>query len=475
MEIAAAYVRVSTDDQTEYSPDSQIAVIQERAQKDGYMIPEDLIFRDDAISGKRADKRPQFMLLIAKAKEPDPGFRRIYVWEFSRFARNMEESIVYKNLLRKKGITVQSVKEPLADSPFASLIERIIEWMDEYYLINLATEVSRGLKEKASRGEPIGSAPYGYKYDKESKSYAVDDTESPVVRYAFSEYAGGRSLSGLTHDMNEKGFRTRSGNLWERRAVKYLLSNPAYIGRTRWSAGGKANYSRTGEDSTRMTLYDAHHDPIVDEETFRLVQQRLLENAEPHGWSKGEDYMLRGLIRCSACGSTLARTHHKPGRGNPGLQCVSYAAGKCTVSHSVTIPAAEKAILGYLEQVIEDGTFEYVPPAPRPDVAWDRMIAAEEKRIDRAKAAFLDGTFSAEEYRQAKASAEANIQKLKAADKKEARLPSPAAERRKLIKVMDLLKSPTIDATAKNEALHTVIDHIVYNRPERKFTVYFRP
>ena len=486
IKIAAAYVRVSTDDQIEYSPDSQLRVIRDHAQREGYIVPEDLIFQDDAISGKHAEKRPQFMLLIAKAKEPDPGFDRIYVWEFSRFARNQEESIVYKNLLRKRGITVQSIKEPLADSPFASLIERIIEWMDEYYLINLATEVKRGLNEKASRGEPIGSAPFGYSYSHSLKAYTINETEAETVRLIFHQYAAGRSLSGLTHDLNENGFRTRAGNTFDRRAVKYILSNPAYIGNLRWSPDGHSNYSRTGEDLSRLKIFEGKHEPIIDQETFQAVQKRISENAEPKGtYKRGEDYMLRGLIKCSSCGATLSRTHHNPKKGTPGLQCSKYAAGKCLVSHAVTIPSAEAAIISYLENAVSSGEYYFQPPPPEDKIAANKsitkLIESENRRIERARSAFLDGTFSADEYRSAKESAEANITKLnKAKDKAEKEIQDrkttpPSTMKRRIRNVLTLLKDPEIPATAKNEALHMVIDHIVFNRPEQRFEIYFRP
>ena len=38
LEIGAAYVRVSTDDQTELSPDAQVRVILDAAKADGYLI-----------------------------------------------------------------------------------------------------------------------------------------------------------------------------------------------------------------------------------------------------------------------------------------------------------------------------------------------------------------------------------------------------------------------------------------------------
>lgn len=44
LEIGAAYVRVSTDDQTELSPDAQIRVITDAAKADGFIIPKEYIF-----------------------------------------------------------------------------------------------------------------------------------------------------------------------------------------------------------------------------------------------------------------------------------------------------------------------------------------------------------------------------------------------------------------------------------------------
>lgn len=55
MKIAAAYIRVSTDSQTELSPDSQIKLIREYAKSHDMIVPDDYIFRDDGISGRTAE------------------------------------------------------------------------------------------------------------------------------------------------------------------------------------------------------------------------------------------------------------------------------------------------------------------------------------------------------------------------------------------------------------------------------------
>jgi DNA invertase Pin-like site-specific DNA recombinase len=130
----ALYIRVSTADQAELSPDAQKRLLLEYAKKNHIIIGEDFIY-EESVSGRHAQKRPRFQEMIAMAKSQAHPIDVILVWKYSRFARNQEESIVYKSMLKRDHVDVISVSEPLIDGPFGSLIERIIEWMDEYYPI----------------------------------------------------------------------------------------------------------------------------------------------------------------------------------------------------------------------------------------------------------------------------------------------------------------------------------------------------
>lgn len=130
MKTGALYIRVSTDKQEELSPDAQKRLMLDYARDNGIIITEDSIYWEIGISGRTADKRPSFRQMIAAAKSPEHPYDVILVWKFSRFARNQEESIVYKSLLKKAGVEVISVSEPLPDGIMGGLIERILEWMD---------------------------------------------------------------------------------------------------------------------------------------------------------------------------------------------------------------------------------------------------------------------------------------------------------------------------------------------------------
>ena len=477
LKIGAAYVRVSTDDQLEYSPESQLKAIRDYAKREGFLIPDEYIFReDDGISGRAASKRPAFRLMIATAKEAKaPPFEAIFVWKFSRFARNQEEAIMYKNLLRKRGVDVRSISEPSNDSPFSSLIERIIEWMDEYYLINLAEEVRRGMKEKAARGEAMGNPPFGY--DVREKTF-VPNKHAPTVRYIFERFAAGAGCRELARELGDQGVLTSRGNLPDSRWISYMLKNPTYIGKIRWSTTGHANYARYNFNGENVMTVDGRHEPIISPELWQQVQDRLSQRStEPKNVGKKQpvDYMLKGLIRCSACGATLTY-----GRRYNALQCHKYSRGQCSVSHFLSLDTANEAVLSYLQQLILDGSFTFSPappPASRTSTDWAGLIRAEEKRLTRARQALLDGLFTSDEYRDIKDGINETLERLRAAQTAEAQSapadPDPDACRAKVRDVLQILADPAAPELAKNKALRSIIDRIVYNKPEGTLDIYF--
>ena len=161
---AAAYIRVSTDDQVELSPASQLVEIRKWAAANGYFVPDEYVFVDEAKSGRKVTGRDDFRRLIATAKTKPKPFDAILLWKFSRFARNRDDAVYYKSILRKQlKIDVISIKEPIEDGKMGVIMESMIEAMDEYYSINLAEDVKRGMEEKHRRGElqstPLSAIP----------------------------------------------------------------------------------------------------------------------------------------------------------------------------------------------------------------------------------------------------------------------------------------------------------------------------
>lgn len=413
MKTAAAYIRVSTDDQIEYSPDSQLKLLREFAKKNDYILPDEYIFQDDGISGKDTKHRPAFNHMIALAKSEEHPIDTILVWKFSRFARNQEESIVIKNLLRKNKVEVRSISEPVdPDSAFGSLIERIIEWMDEYYLINLSTEVKRGMTERFERGEIVTPPSFGY--DVKDGIYVPNPEEAQYVRKIFDMYLNGVGKITIARTLGAEGVRTKRGNIPDNRFVSYILENPVYIGKIRWSKDGRASSTRYHNKDKIITV-DGKHEPIIDKETWNAVQERL--ESQKRAYKKYQrteqnvEFMLKGLVRCSSCGSTLCLSAR-----DDGIQCHNYARGTCKTSHYISLAKINKAVLEALQTSTDTMSFEVTPKSrpttSAPDI--DKLIANEMKKLERVKLAYENGADTLEEYAENKKKIQAQIKKLQA-------------------------------------------------------------
>ena len=483
LKIGAAYIRVSDERQDEYSPDSQLKKIRDYAAKDGFQIPEEYVFYDDGISGKSARRRDEFNRMIAIAKEKSHPFDRIYVWKFSRFARNQEESMVYKNLLKKRDVTVVSVSEPIPEGHFGTLIERIIEWMDEFYLINLGAEVTRGMTEKASRGEPTCPPPFGY-VSRDKKYYPDEESgKADVVREIFSLYANGAKQREIAIMLGERGIRTKYGNAPDNRWIDYVLHNPCYIGKIRWSLEGARAVSKLDFDNESIMTVNGHHEPLISLELWDKVQEllKIQERAYPKYARRSQpiEYMLKGLVRCSACGATLACSASKSNKNaNHSLQCCNYSRGSCHTSHSVTIPKIERAVKEALESAIATKRFEVAmsgkKAADTTAVDYDKLIALEERRLERAKAAYLAEVDSIEQYAQNKKEIEDRIEGLKAQrGKTNARDLDVDAFAKKVARIAKFLDRTDVSEAAKNEQLRTIVDRIVYEKAKGNVAIYF--
>ena len=180
-----------------------------------------------------------------------------------------------------------------------------------------------------------------------------------------------------------------------------MLNNPAYIGVLRRSPTGARAISKRDYKNDDIMIAEGCHDAIITKELWDKAQERIkLIKATYPKFAKREqpiDYMLKGLVRCSACGGTLAMGSAMSGKNkNRTLQCCNYARGSCTVSHSIVVPKITNALIEGLEQVIETKQFNIVPKVPKksdtPTIDYDKLIAVEERRLQRAKEAYLAGT-----------------------------------------------------------------------------------
>ena len=487
LKYAYGYIRVSTHDQEELSPESQKKLLKDYAAKNNIVILK--LFTDLGISGRKAKKRPGFQEMIASAKEKEHPVDLILVWKFSRFARNQEESIVYKSLLKKQhNVDVVSVSEPLSDNPFGSLIERIIEWMDEYYSIRLSGEVFRGMKENATRGAYQARPPLGYKVVEHGKPPVIVPEEAKIIQIIFEKYVyEGMGFFDLARYLNSLGFKTSHGKAFERRSIEYIIQNPSYCGMVRWNR--TENATNRIKDKEEWIISDGMQPAIISKDLFDAAQKRLAATYRPKGKRPSSTYKhwLSGLLKCPDCGRTMTACTMRRANSEKYsyFTCYGYTKGKCLKPNGISSLTLEKEVLDSIKEVLDTKDIVYELREYQPTEQFDEKKVLIERlesltgKEERIKASYREGIDTLEEYKANKAiiqkereSLEQQLKELKKVACKSDQNPADTMLQ-KVRSVYDILISDNYTYIQKNEALKQIIDKIIYDRKNDSLKIYF--
>ncbi|MBS4931701.1 MAG: recombinase family protein [Clostridiales bacterium] len=482
LKTGALYIRVSTDKQEELSPDAQKRLLLDYAKNNKILISQQHIYIENGISGRKAEKRPEFMSMISAAKSKEHPFDVILVWKYSRFARNQEESIVYKSLLRKQcNVDVISISEPLIDGPFGSLIERIIEWMDEYYSIRLSGEVRRGMTEKALRGGYQSKPPLGYKM--ENKIPIIVEQEAEIVKKIFNDYLDGHDETSIARTLNDCGYKTSRGKAFDNRGIQYILENPFYIGKVRWNYAEKhgARKANTEDD---VIIADGSHEAIITFEEFKKAQERRQKEYKPprRRSTSTTKHWVTGVLKCGYCGASLVYASPKPrknGGSSPFFQCHAYSSGKHSGSCAITETKVIDAILSSLQAFIESTspTFSIIGRSDNSSTLKLKNLENELKKLEtraqRAKIAYLDGIDTKEEYLENKtmiAKMKEEIEeKIKELSMPQMDLKQAEQIMKKRVEEVYRILSSDADNEKKGNSLRNVISIITFHRDTGSF------
>ena len=295
------YMRVSDEAQdVENSISAQSDCLNEFSNRHKQVVLKK--YKDEAITGK-IDRRPGFLHMINEIPQWDPPVQAVVLWKFSRFARNNVDNALYKHHLRKQGVRVISMNEPVDDSPTGRLMEHFIEGMDAYYSENLSSDVIRGMRRIASRGFYQAHTPsFGYRIvdvkdgEKTRNKLELDPVTSKIVRRAYDTILSGKTTRDVVTTFNTEGILTAKGNRWSNNRVHELLTNEHNTGTIVF--GLKSN---SGMPPVRAPN---SHPAIVSPEEFEKVKQSLGARAPKimNPRHAGSEHILSSLVWCRQCG-----------------------------------------------------------------------------------------------------------------------------------------------------------------------------
>ena len=296
VETAVLYTRFSSHGQNEQSIEAQIRICKEFAESKSLKVIN--VYSDKARTGTN-DSRPAFQQMINDAKSG--AFKYIIVYMFDRFARNRRDSIMYKEMLKEKyGIRVLSALEPIAEDEGGEFYEMFLDWNAEKYSKRLSKRVRDGLDISVANGTYCGGTLiFGYKIENEPipnkpnkfiKRVVLDEENAKLVKFAFEEYAKGKTKKEIADELNEQGYR---------------IKNKKFIGKSfdKWLV----NRKYTGEFVFGGRKCDNMYPAIVSKEIFDKVEKRLNANRYFAGGvaTAKVPYLLTGKIFCGHCGTAM--------------------------------------------------------------------------------------------------------------------------------------------------------------------------
>ena len=244
--------------------------------------------------------------MLARIAE-DRDVETVVVHQIDRLARNMEDHVAIRALLRRRGVALVSVTENIEETASGRLVEGIHALMAEFYSANLASEIKKGMTQKVKMGGFPHCAPLGYANLREivggrQVARIVPDAErAPLVTLAFESYATGEwTLQRLATELAHRGLTNRGTRAkppapitWQ--GLAKLLANPVYAGIIEWNG----------------VQHPGTHEPLVSSDIFRRVQELLAARAMRGTRERKHPHYLKGLLYCGVCGRRLSVQHSK--------------------------------------------------------------------------------------------------------------------------------------------------------------------
>jgi site-specific DNA recombinase len=183
------------------------------------------------------------------------------------------------------GTKVLSIDEELA-SPLETVLQI---WSAQRQCKKRGDAVKEAMKLKAVRGKGLGKPPYGYKLGADKRLEIVPE-EAATVELIYQLYLQkNMGVRLIARYLNEQSITTRRGGLWSIVGIRDILRNRSYLGTS----------SRFG-----FRVPDSHK-PIINNEAFTKVQERLTTKTKPRGRAPRSTFPLSGLAYCGYCGNRM--------------------------------------------------------------------------------------------------------------------------------------------------------------------------
>ena len=305
--IAGLYLRLSQEDERQgesLSIENQRSILRKYALEHGFQIYDEYI--DDGISGTTF-QRPSVQRLLDDAKTG--VINTIIVKDLSRFGRNYIEVGQYIDYVFPAfGIRFIAIQDNVdtenRDSGTMEMMP-IMNVFNEWHAANTSKKIRAVKRAHAIEGKFSASrTPYGYlKGTDEKKTFQIDPETAPVVKRIFEMYASGISPDKIAAKFNEEDIPSAGRIAFLRTGRKYNNNEHPYWEQATIRPILKHKVIRK-DQSDWVIVYNTH-EPIISQELWDKVQERMKSRARGRRMHMGVAHPLSGFLYCADCGGKL--------------------------------------------------------------------------------------------------------------------------------------------------------------------------
>lgn len=260
-----------------------------------------LVFADEAKSGGDTAARDQFNEMMDMSVHQSTRPHGLLLWNYARFARDLDDAQYYKATLRKRGIVIHSLTDPIPEGPYGRVVEVIIDIANEEKKRQTSRDAQRGLRQLVQQhGCVPGVPPTGFKREqvvigerrdgsiRTANRWVPDPEYIPRIQQAFAMRAAGSSLADINQATRLFGSLNSYRTFW---------SNKIYIGTLEYSDLVIENYCAPMVD---LAIWQA-----VQAISQKFTDHRHMQSEINHPRRVASSFLLSGLIRCGRCDSAL--------------------------------------------------------------------------------------------------------------------------------------------------------------------------
>ena len=337
----ATFSRTSTDNISQSkSIENQEDVYKSWIEKNNCVLYKNYI--DEGISGTKGKYRVEWKELIQDGKEKK--YDILLSKSYSRFGRNMVETLSAIKELREAGIRIIFIEDNL-DSTKDTTNFGLFSWLAEMESKKTSERIKTVFDNFKEKGKIYNCiAPWGYDYDIEKKNFVINEVEASIIRRIFKLYVQGNGTTRIANILTSEGIKGKNGGVIRGNTIKNTILNEVYVGTLVQgkSEGIDVTISKRNKiEQEKWVKHLNNHEAIITYETFIEANKRFKVNSEK---AKKHRYSIKGIERssnaslfsnlliCSNCGASITIRRKKGKKIH--YNCSEYEKVGVSVGHT---------------------------------------------------------------------------------------------------------------------------------------------